>query len=89
VFGSNFGNQSRILLDQAMLAAQQHIPALDTAGLNTEVHIWTPGPMYNELTQVAQQRNIQAYHGQGLTVPAAPGKYGFTSKIDRILLRGD
>jgi hypothetical protein len=89
VFGSDFGNQSRILLDQAMLDAQQHIPALGTDWLNTEVQIWMPGPMHSELTQMARQQNVQVYHGQGLTILAAPWQYAFTSKISRILLGGD
>lgn len=88
VFGSDFGNQSRILVDAAMHDAQQHIPALGTDWLNTETQMWMPGPMHNELTQMARQQNVQVYHGEGLTILAAPWEYAFTAKISRILTGG-
>lgn len=88
VFGSDFGNQSRILLDEAMHDAQQHIPALGTDWLNTETQMWMPGPMHDELTQLARQQNVQVYIGQGLTILAAPWEYAFTAKVSRILVGG-
>ncbi|KAH7153406.1 hypothetical protein EDB81DRAFT_841627 [Dactylonectria macrodidyma] len=44
VFGSDFSNQARILLDAAMLDAQSHIPGLGTDWLNTETQMWMSGP---------------------------------------------
>lgn len=88
VFGSDFGNQSRILLDEAMHDAQQHIPALGTDWLNTETQMYMPGPTHDELTQLARQQNVQVYTGQGLTILAAPWEYAFTAKVSRILVGG-
>lgn len=89
VFGSDFGNGPRILLDEAMHDAQQHIPALGTDWLNTETQMWMPGPMHDELTRMARQQNVHVFHGHGLTILAAPWAYAFTAKIHRILLGGD
>ncbi|KAK4149396.1 hypothetical protein C8A00DRAFT_18898 [Chaetomidium leptoderma] len=89
VFGSDFGNESRMLLDEAMHDAQQHIPGLGTDWLNTETQMWMPGPMHDELTQMARQQNIHVYRGQGLDILAAPWEYAFTAKISRILLGGN
>ncbi|AEO67565.1 uncharacterized protein THITE_53192 [Thermothielavioides terrestris NRRL 8126] len=88
VFGSDFGNESRILLDAAMHDAQQHIPELGTDWLNTETQLWMPGRMHDELTQMAREQNVQVYHGRGLTILAAPWAYAFTAKLSRILLGG-
>lgn len=88
VFGSDFGNQSRMLLDEAMHDAQQHIAGLGTDWLNTETQMWMPGSMHDELTTMAREQNVQVYHGQGFTVLAAPWAYAFTAKCSRILLGG-
>ncbi|KAH6628847.1 hypothetical protein F5144DRAFT_604968 [Chaetomium tenue] len=88
VFGSDFGNESRILLDEAMHDAQQHVPGLGTDWLNTETQMYMPGPMHDELTQLARRQNVQVYVGQGLTIFAAPWEYAFTAKINRILVGG-
>ncbi|KAK4040764.1 hypothetical protein C8A01DRAFT_45966 [Parachaetomium inaequale] len=89
VFGSDLGNQSRILLDAAIYDAHHHIPALGTDWLNTETQMWMPGPMHSELTEMARQQNVQVYHSQSFTILAAPWEYAFTTKFSRILLGGD
>ncbi|KAK4186265.1 hypothetical protein QBC35DRAFT_437531 [Podospora australis] len=85
VFGFEFGNTSRIMLDEAMYDAQNQIPALGTDWLNTETQMWMPGPIREEITQLARKQGVKVYDGSGLTILAAPWEYAFTAKINRIL----
>jgi hypothetical protein len=89
VFGSDFSNQDRILLDAAMQDARQRYPSLGTDWLNTETQMWMPGQMHYELTTGARQQNVKVFDGAGLTIYAAPWNYAFSSKISRILTGGD
>lgn len=88
IFGSDFGNQARILLDSAMEAARQHFPALGTDWLNTETQMWMPGHLHEELTLEARQQNVKIFNGAGLRIYAAPWQYAFTAKLSRILTGG-
>lgn len=88
VFGSDFHNQARVLLDRAMQNAQRRFPALGTDWLNTETQMWMPGPLHQELTAGAKQQNVKVYDGSGLTILAAPWEYAFSAKISRIMTGG-
>lgn len=89
IFSSDVGNQSRVLLDEGIHEAQQHIPALGTDWLNTETRMWISPPMHVELTRLAEQQIVHVYDGQGLVILAAQLKYAFTAKVNRILTGGD
>ncbi|KAK7940757.1 uncharacterized protein PG986_013144 [Apiospora aurea] len=89
IFGADFNNDARVLLDRAMHAAQQRFPALGTDWLNTETQMWMPGPLHSELTRVAKVQNVKIFERPGLTIYAAPWHYAFTAKISRILTGGD
>ncbi|KAK7428850.1 hypothetical protein QQZ08_004620 [Neonectria magnoliae] len=89
VFGSDFHNDARILVDDAMWDAQNHVAGLGTEWLNTEIQLWMPGPLHAELTVAAREQNTTVYDGPGLTIFAAPWEYAFSGKISRILTGGD
>lgn len=88
VFGSDFSNQGRVLLDRAMHDARQRFRALGTDWLNTETQMWMPGPLHQELTAGARRQNVKVFDGPGLTILAAPWEYAFSAKINRILTGG-
>lgn len=85
IFGSNFGNDSRVLLDQAMQEARRRLPALGTDWLNTETQMWMRGDMHRELTHAAEVQDDRVFDGAGLRIYAAPWEYAFTAKINRLL----
>ena len=89
VFGSDFDNNARRLMDDAMHDAQQHFPELGTDWLNTETQMWMPGPMHHELTAAAKKQDVKVFDGSGLTIYAAPWAYAFSAKVSRILTGGD
>ncbi|KPM37977.1 hypothetical protein AK830_g8600 [Neonectria ditissima] len=89
VFGSDFDNNARNIVNDAMEDAQVHIPALGTDWLNTSVQIWIPEPFHTELTVAARQQNVKVFDGPGLTIYAAPWEFAFSSKICRLLKGAD
>lgn len=88
VFGSDFGNVDRRLLDEAMVDAQRQYPGLGTDWLNTETQIWMPGPLHHELTAGARKQGVKVFDEAGLTIYAAPWEYAFSAKISRLLTGG-
>ncbi|KAK4199231.1 hypothetical protein QBC40DRAFT_282437 [Triangularia verruculosa] len=90
VFGSDFNNSARHLVDEAMHEAQRAIPALGTDWLNTETQMWLSGRLHAEITQAARAQNVIVFQGKdkGLTILAAPWAYAFSAKINRILTGG-
>ncbi|KAK3938004.1 hypothetical protein QBC46DRAFT_266257 [Diplogelasinospora grovesii] len=89
IFGSDFNNQARMLLDEAMLDAQRHYPGLGTDWINTEAQMWMAGPLHHELTAGARQQNVRVFDSAGLTIHAAPWEYAFSAKLSRILTGGN
>ncbi|KAK8138100.1 hypothetical protein PG984_001480 [Apiospora sp. TS-2023a] len=89
IFGSDFNNDARIMLDEAMHEAQERFPALGTDWLNTETQMWMVGPVHGELTRLAKEQNVKIFEQPGLTIFAAPWHYAFTAKISRIMTGGD
>lgn len=85
IFSSNFGNQARVLLDDAMHEAQRRLPALGTDWLNTETQMWMRGNMHAELTRAAEEQDVRVFDGVGLRIYAAPWEYAFSAKINRLL----
>lgn len=88
IFGSDFNNQARMILDEAMQSAQRQFPALGTDWLNTETQMWMPGPMHQELTNAARQQHVKVYQDRGLEIYAAPWNYAFSAKVSRLLTGG-
>ncbi|KAK1768947.1 hypothetical protein QBC33DRAFT_367200 [Phialemonium atrogriseum] len=88
VFGSDFTNQDRSLLDEAMQDARRRFPELGTDWLNTETQMWMTGPMHQELTAGARRQDVRIFDEAGLTIYAAPWEYAFSAKISRILTGG-
>lgn len=89
IFGSDFTNQARILLDEAMQDARRQYRHLGTDWLNTETQMWMPGPLHSRLTTAAQQQDVKVFEMPGLTIYAAPWPYAFSAKVNRILTGGD
>jgi hypothetical protein len=90
IFGSNLGNQDRILLDEAMHhAREQSTTPLGTDWFNTENQMWMTSRLHKELTNEAIEQNAVVYNQPGLTVLAAPWEYAFSGKISRLLKGGD
>ncbi|KAL2024332.1 hypothetical protein VTK56DRAFT_8814 [Thermocarpiscus australiensis] len=87
VFGSDFDNQARMLVDEAMHDAQQHIHGLGTDWLNTETQLYFTPALEQDLTSGAIKQGRKVYSGPGLTVYAAPWEYAFCAKVDRLLKR--
>lgn len=85
VFGSDFSNENRMLIDDAMQEAQRRIPALGTDWLNTETQMWIPGRLHAELTRRSERQDVRIYDRPGLTILAAPWDYAYSAKINRIL----
>ncbi|OAQ96717.1 hypothetical protein LLEC1_06357 [Akanthomyces lecanii] len=89
IFGADFNNQARVLLDEAMHDAQRHYRGLGTDWLNTETQMWMPGPIHQQLTAAAVKQNVKVFDMVGLTIYAAPWSYAFSAKVSRLLAGGD
>lgn len=85
IFGSNFSNEARMLVDEAMQDAQRRLPALGTDWLNTETQMWMRGSMHAELTRTAEERDVRIFDGAGLRIYAATWEYAFSAKVNRLL----
>lgn len=73
IFGSDFDNQARILLGEAMHDAQQHFSGLGADWLNTRTQMWRPGPLHGVLTLLSEeQQNLGS--GRGGEVHRRVGK---------------
>jgi hypothetical protein len=87
IFGSDFSNQARMLLDEAVHDTRLRYPQLGTDWLNTETQMWMTPTMQQELTQLARRQNVKVFgkDGDPLIIYAAPWSYAFSAKISRIL----
>ncbi|PNS13968.1 hypothetical protein CAC42_6481 [Sphaceloma murrayae] len=88
IFGSDFSNDSRRLLDEAMQSARANYPGLGTDWLNTETQMWMSGTLHRELTLGAREQDVVVFRGAGLEILAAPWEYAFSAKISRLLTGG-
>ena len=89
VFGTDFNNTARMLMDEAMQDARRHFLGLGTDWINTETQMWMPGPLHRELSDAARRQNVVVFDQPGLTIYAAPWAYAFSAKINRLLTGGE
>lgn len=89
IFGSDFNNQDRMLLDEALKDAQRHSTVLGTDWINTETQMWMPGQLHRQLTESTRQQDVKIFDEAGLNIYAAPWGYSFSGKINRLLTGGD
>ncbi|KAB8356590.1 hypothetical protein FH972_024172 [Carpinus fangiana] len=90
--GTNLDNRQRVLLDEAAAYANSRSNTpLGSEWFNNQTQMWLSPDIHRQLTQQALEQQDVIFRDGPLTVLAAPWKYAFAAKANRVAQdrRGD
>ncbi|KAL9637392.1 MAG: hypothetical protein Q9164_002212 [Protoblastenia rupestris] len=85
-FGTNMGNEERLILGNAARYAEQNSPnTLGTKWFNNQTMLQLPPSIHATLTQESIKQDEVVFNREGLKILAAPWNYALCSKMDRLV----